>query len=127
MTTSLLLLTTLISDISQDAIGLLGHLGTLLAHVQSSVNQYIHVHFLYTAFQPLCPKPVALPGIVVTKVQVPAPGLADLHLTDLSQVIQAVQIPLQVLPTPTQINASSLVSSANFEGALNVLPHPGHQ
>jgi len=45
-----------IPDPSQDAIGLLGHLGTQLAHVQSSVNQHPQIHFLYTVFQPLCPK-----------------------------------------------------------------------
>jgi len=54
-----------ISDTSQNASGLLGHLGTLLAHVQSSVNQHPQVRFLYTVFQPLCPKPVALPGVIV--------------------------------------------------------------
>ena len=37
-----------ISDTSQDAIGLLGHLGTLLALVQPNVNQYPQVHFLHS-------------------------------------------------------------------------------
>ncbi|KAK4824378.1 hypothetical protein QYF61_014038 [Mycteria americana] len=49
-----------ISDTSQDAIGLLGYLGTLLAHIQPAA-----------AFQPLFPKPVALHGVVVTQVQSP--------------------------------------------------------
>ena len=56
-------------DTSQDAVGLLGHPGTLLAYVQPSIDQYPQVHFLHTVFQPLCPKPVALPGAVVAKVQ----------------------------------------------------------
>ncbi|KAK4830127.1 LOW QUALITY PROTEIN: hypothetical protein QYF61_008554 [Mycteria americana] len=55
-----------ISDTSQDAIGLLGHLGTLLAHIQPAVNQHPQVLFLQAAFQPLFPKPVALHGVVVT-------------------------------------------------------------
>jgi len=81
-----------ISYTSWDAIGLLGHLGTLLAHVQSSVNQYIHVHFLYTAFQPLCPKPVALPGIVVTKMQYVALGLNELNPASLNLSMQPLSI-----------------------------------
>ena len=56
---------------------LLGHLGTLLAHVQLSTNQYPQVCFLYTVFQPLCPKPVALPV-----VQDPALGFVELHPID---------------------------------------------
>jgi len=47
-----------IPDTSQDAIGLLGHLGTLLAHVQPAVDQHSQVLFCWEAFQPLLPKPV---------------------------------------------------------------------
>ena len=42
-----------ISDTNQDAIGLLGHLSTLLAHVQASINQHSQISFLCAAFQPL--------------------------------------------------------------------------
>ncbi|KAK4816912.1 hypothetical protein QYF61_024922 [Mycteria americana] len=45
-----------ISDTSQDAIGFLGHLGTLPAHVQPAVNQHPQVLFHRAAFQPLFPK-----------------------------------------------------------------------
>ena len=83
-----------ISDTSQDAIGLLGHLGTLLAHAQFSVNQHPQVHFLYTVFQPLCSKPVALPGVIVAKVQDPAFGLVESHPIGFSPAIQRIQIPL---------------------------------
>jgi len=82
-----------VSDASQDAIGLHGHLGTLLAHVQSSISQYPQVHFLYTVFQPLCPKPVTLTGVVVVKVQDPAFGPVESHPIDFSSPIQPVQIP----------------------------------
>ena len=40
---------------SQDAVGLLGHLGMLLAHVQLAVNQYPQVLFFQAALQPLPP------------------------------------------------------------------------
>ena len=57
-----------ISGTSRDGIGLLVHLGILLANVLLSVDQYLKVCFLCTVFQPLCPKPVGLLGIVVAKV-----------------------------------------------------------
>ncbi|KAK4819124.1 hypothetical protein QYF61_025591 [Mycteria americana] len=44
-----------ISDTSQDAIGLLGHLGTLLAHIQLAVDQHPQVLLCWAAFQPLFP------------------------------------------------------------------------
>jgi len=47
-----------IPDKSQDAIGLLGHLGTLLAHVQPDVDQHPQVLFCWAAFQALFPKAV---------------------------------------------------------------------
>ncbi|KAK4828611.1 hypothetical protein QYF61_000063 [Mycteria americana] len=46
-----------IFDTSQDAIGFLGHLGTLLAHIQAAVSQHPQVLFCQAAFQPLFPKP----------------------------------------------------------------------
>ena len=49
-----------VSDASQDAICLLGHLGTLLAHVQLSIDQYPQVCFLHTVLQPLCLKPCSV-------------------------------------------------------------------
>ncbi|KAK4827573.1 hypothetical protein QYF61_019197 [Mycteria americana] len=49
-----------IADTSQDAVGLLGRLGTLLAHIQPAVNQHPQVILCWAAFQPLFPKPVAL-------------------------------------------------------------------
>ena len=104
-----------ISNISQNALGLLGHLGTLVAHVHMSINQYPQVHFLYTVFQPFCPKPVALAGVVEAKVQDATLGLVGLHPIGHSPAIQPVQIPLKGLPTPRQIDAScNLVSSANL-------------
>ncbi|KAK4828081.1 hypothetical protein QYF61_023141 [Mycteria americana] len=80
-----------ISDTSQDAIGLLVHLGTLLAHIQPAVNQHSQVLLCWAAFQPLFPKPVVLHGVVVAQVQDPALSLVEPHTTGLSPVIQPVQ------------------------------------
>ncbi|KAK4827946.1 hypothetical protein QYF61_022561 [Mycteria americana] len=112
-----------IFDTSQDAIGLLGRLGTLLAHIQPAVNQHPQVLFHLAAFQPLFPKPVALHGVVVTQVQDLALGLVEPHTIGLSPWIQPVQVPLQSLPTLKQINppAQLGVICKLTEGALDPL------
>ncbi|KAK4815496.1 hypothetical protein QYF61_003054 [Mycteria americana] len=88
-----------ISDTSQDAIGFLGHLGTLLAHIQVAVDQHPQVLSCLAAFQPLFPKPVALHGVVVAQVQDLALGLVEPHTTGLGPSIQPVQILLSSSPT----------------------------
>ncbi|KAK4832683.1 hypothetical protein QYF61_025144 [Mycteria americana] len=93
-----------IFDTSQDAIGFLGRLGTLLAHIQAAVNQHPQVLLCQAAFQPLFPKPVALHGVAVAQVQDLALGLVKPHTIDLGPSIQPVQVPLQSLPTLQQIN-----------------------
>ncbi|KAK4833094.1 hypothetical protein QYF61_027760 [Mycteria americana] len=106
-----------ISDTSQDAVGLLGHLGTLPAHIQAAVNQHPQVLFCWAAFQPLFPKPVALHGVVVTQVQDPALGLVEPHTIGLGPSIQ----PVQSLPTLKQINTPAQlgVICKLAEGALD--------
>ena len=84
-----------ISDISQDWSSWPSDI--LLEHVQPSVNQNPQVHFLHAIFQPLCPKPVVLPGVLVAKILDSTLGLAELsieHPIDLSREIQPVEIPL---------------------------------
>ncbi|KAK4825746.1 hypothetical protein QYF61_002185, partial [Mycteria americana] len=49
-----------IPDTGQDAVGFLGHLGTLLAHIQASVNQHPQVLLCQAAFQPLLNKKLAI-------------------------------------------------------------------
>ncbi|KAK4830422.1 hypothetical protein QYF61_011046 [Mycteria americana] len=93
-----------IPDTSQDAIGFLGHLGTLLAHIQAAVNQHPQVLLCQAAFQPLFSKPVALHGVAVAQVQDLALGLVKPHTIHPSPSIQPVQVPLQSLPTLQQIN-----------------------
>ncbi|KAK4821930.1 hypothetical protein QYF61_004933 [Mycteria americana] len=110
-----------IPDTSQDAIGLLGRLGTLLAHIQLAVNQHPQVLFCWAAFQPLFPKPVALHGVAVAQVQDLALGLVKPHTIHPSPSIQPVQVPLQSLPTLQQINTPTQlgVVCKLTEGALN--------
>ncbi|KAK4827635.1 hypothetical protein QYF61_019845 [Mycteria americana] len=110
-----------ISDTSQDALGLLGHLGTLLAHIQPAINQHPRVLFCLAAFQPLFPKPVALHGVVVTQVQDLALSLVEPHTVGPGPSIQPVQVPLQSLPTLQQINAPAQlgVICKLTEGALD--------
>ncbi|KAK4808458.1 hypothetical protein QYF61_005523 [Mycteria americana] len=110
-----------IPDTSQDAIGFLGHLGTLLARIQPAVNQHPQVLLCQAAFQPLFPKPVALHGVVVTQVQDLALGLVEPHTIGLGPSIQPVQVPLQSLPTLQQINTPTQlgVICKLTEGALD--------
>ncbi|KAK4825593.1 hypothetical protein QYF61_000682 [Mycteria americana] len=112
-----------IFDISQDAIGLLGHLGTLLAHIQPAVDQHPQVLLCQAAFQPLFPKPVALHGVVMTQVQDLALSLVEPHTIGLSPSIQPVWVPLQSLPTLQQLNTPTQlgVICKLTEGALDAL------
>ncbi|KAK4816402.1 hypothetical protein QYF61_016719 [Mycteria americana] len=112
-----------IPDTSQNAVGFLGHLGTLRAHVQPAVNQHPQVLFRQAAFQPLFPKPVALHGVVVTQVRDPTLGLVKPHTIGLVPSIQPVQIPLYNLPTLEQIDTPAQlgVICRLTEGALNPL------
>ncbi|KAK4808973.1 hypothetical protein QYF61_015207 [Mycteria americana] len=88
-----------IFDTSQDAIGFLGHLGTLLAHIQAAVNQHAQVLFCQAAFQPLFPKPAALHGVAVAQVQDLALSLVEPHTIGPSPLIQ----PVQQINTPAQL------------------------
>ncbi|KAK4826742.1 hypothetical protein QYF61_010995 [Mycteria americana] len=108
-----------IFDTSQDAIGFLGHLGTLLAHIQEAVNQHPQVLFCQAAFQPLFPKPVALHEVAVAQVQDLALSLVEPHTIGLSPSIQSVQnlSTLKQNNTPAQLGVVCKLT----EGALNPL------
>ncbi|KAK4819404.1 hypothetical protein QYF61_003675 [Mycteria americana] len=110
-----------LNTVFEDAIGFLGHLGTLLAHIQAAVNKHPQVLFCWAAFQPLFPKPVALHGVAVAQVQDLALGLVKPHTTDLGPSMQPVQVPLQSLPTLQQINTPTQlgVICKLTEGALD--------
>jgi len=96
-----------VPNTNQDAVGLLGHLGTPLAHVQPAVSQHPKVLFRRAAFQPLLPKPAALHGVVVTPVEEPALGLVEPHTAGLSRSIQPVQTPLQSPPALRQMDTAT--------------------
>ena len=70
------------------------HLGKLLAHIQLTVHQYTKVPFYQAAFQPHLPKPIGLPGVVVTKMQDPTLGPIETHTVNLGPSIQSIQVPL---------------------------------
>ncbi|KAK4824033.1 hypothetical protein QYF61_009624 [Mycteria americana] len=95
----------------------LGHLGTLLAHIQAAVNQHSQVLLCQAAFQPLFPKPVALHGVAVAQVQDLALSFVEPHTTGPRPSIQ----PVQSLPTLKQINTPAQlgVICRLTEGALN--------
>ena len=88
-----------ISNTDQDGIG---HLGILLAHVQPSIKQHSQVPFLFTVIQSLSPRPIALHGVIVVKVQDPALGLVEPLPIHLSLMIQLIQIPLKGLLVETK-------------------------
>lgn len=71
----------------------------VLAHVQMAVSQHPYLLFCWAAFQTMFPQPVELPGLTVTRVLEPALGFVKPHITDLSLLIQPVQVPVQSLPT----------------------------
>ncbi|KAK4818042.1 hypothetical protein QYF61_004569 [Mycteria americana] len=104
-----------IFDTSQDAIGFLVHLGTLLAHIQLAVDQHPQVLVCLAAFQPLFPKPVALHGVVVAQVQDLALSLVESHTIDLGPSIQPSLPTLKQIHTPTQLGVVCKLT----EGALD--------
>ncbi|RMC13421.1 hypothetical protein DUI87_10959 [Hirundo rustica rustica] len=99
-----------IPDPGQDAIGPLGHLGTLLAHVQLLSPVPPGAFFLLDAVQPHHPQPIILQGVVVAKMQELALGLIKPHLIRLCPSIQLFQISLQSHPTFQLIGTHSQLS-----------------
>ena len=102
---------------------LLGHVGTLSAHVQLSISQHPHGPFPQHSLPATLPQ--ALHRAVVTgpgPYQDLALGLVGPHPID-----QPVQIPLYSLPTPRQTDTSpNSVSSSTYQGCTR-FPHTDHQ
>ncbi|KAK4826427.1 hypothetical protein QYF61_008960 [Mycteria americana] len=103
-----------ISDTNQDAIGLLGHLSTLLAHIQAAVNQHLQVLLCWAVFQPLFPKSVALHGVVVAQVQDLALSLVEPHTTGPSLSSLSRSLCRAFLPSSRSTLPHNLVSSASL-------------
>ncbi|KAF4804443.1 hypothetical protein TURU_007903 [Turdus rufiventris] len=99
-----------ISDRGQDAVGLLDHQGTLLACVQSAVDQYHQVPFCLGIVQPHRPKPIALHRVIVAKMQDLTLGLIKCHPIGLCPSIKKFQVSLQSPPTFHQIDTRSQLS-----------------
>ncbi|RMC09632.1 hypothetical protein DUI87_13418 [Hirundo rustica rustica] len=99
-----------IPDTGQDAIGLLGHQGALLAHVQHAVSQYPQVSFCLGTVQPHCPQLIVLQGVIEAKVQDSVLGLIKLHLIGLCPSVQPFQVSLQSPPTFQQTDTCSQLS-----------------
>ncbi|KAK4808358.1 hypothetical protein QYF61_026961 [Mycteria americana] len=95
-------------DTSQDAIGFLGHLGTLLAHIQPAVDQHPQVLLCLAAFQPLFPKDAEQP-------QLPQP-------LPISLVLQTLpQLRCPSLDTLQPLNVSLGVGGPTLNTAFEVL------
>ncbi|RMC18069.1 hypothetical protein DUI87_04948 [Hirundo rustica rustica] len=111
-------------DPGQDAIGLLGHQGTLRL-MFSCCHQYASVPFLLGTVQPHHPQPITLQGCFVAKMQDSALGLTKLHPIGLCPSIQLFQISLQSHPVFQQINTYSQLSvTCKFtSGRFNILIH----
>ena len=92
-----------VSSTSQDAVGRLGHLGTLLAPVQWLLTSTPRP-FPPGSFPAALPQPVALCGVAVTPAQDPALSLVTPHTVGISPSVQPAQSPLQSLPALQQIN-----------------------
>ncbi|KAK4815525.1 hypothetical protein QYF61_003217 [Mycteria americana] len=118
-----------ISNTSQDAIGLLGHLGTLPAHIQLIVDQHPQLLFCLAAFQPLFPKPVALHGVAVAQVQDLALSLVEPHTIGLGPSIQPVQsLPtLKQINTPTQTGVICKLAEGVLDPLVKGLEHKSYE
>ncbi|KAF4794994.1 hypothetical protein TURU_096801 [Turdus rufiventris] len=73
--------------------------GTLLAHVQSAVDQNPQVTFCLGTVQLHRPQPIMLQGVIVAKMQDSVLGLVKLHLIGFCPSIQLDQVSLQSPPT----------------------------
>ncbi|KAK4826281.1 hypothetical protein QYF61_006728, partial [Mycteria americana] len=99
-----------IFDTSQDAIGFLGHLGTLLARMQAAVNKHPQVLLCQAAFQPLFPKPVALHGVAVAQ---PLPMLDNPFSEEIFSNIQSKPPLAQLEAIPSRPIACYLAEETN--------------
>jgi len=102
-------------DAAQDMVGFQGCEGTLLAHVQLPIHQYLQVFFGRAALNPVISQLIPAMGIASTQVHDLALGfvvLREVHLgplLSLSRSLWMVSHPSGVLTT-----LHSLVSSANL-------------
>lgn len=96
--------------------GLLGHLGTPLAHIKPAIDQYLQVLFLQAAFLQLFHQPIAWGCHDWSAL-----GLFEPHTVGLSPSAESIQIPLKSLLPLTQIIVPTYIGAAcaMTEEALN--------
>ncbi|KAK4823656.1 hypothetical protein QYF61_005008 [Mycteria americana] len=110
-----------IPDTSQDAIGFLGHLSTLLAHIQAAVNQHPQVLFCWAAFQSLFPKPVALHGVAVAQVQDLTLSLLEPHTVGLGPLIQPCLSTFKKINTPSQLGVICKLTESALDPLIQII------
>ncbi|PKU46224.1 hypothetical protein llap_3448 [Limosa lapponica baueri] len=78
----------------EDAIGLVGHKGTLLPHGHPVVHQDSQVFFHKAALQHVSPQPVLVQEVIPPQVQHPRLALVEFHQVPLCPTLQPVQVSL---------------------------------
>jgi len=77
-----------------DTVGLLGRKRTLLAHVESVINQHPQILLFRTALKPFSIQLVCVLGIAAIQMQGLALGLVELHEVGMGLPLKPVQAPL---------------------------------
>ena len=85
-------------DATQDIVGLLGCKHTLLAHVESFINQHPQILLLRAAPKPFSVQPVSVLGVTLTQVQDLALGLVELNEVGRDPHLKPVQVPVDGIP-----------------------------
>ena len=99
-------------DAAQGTVGLLGCECMLPGHVELLVYQHPQVLLLRAALNPFSAQPVSVLGIAPTQVQDLALGLVEPHEVHTGPPLQAVQVPLDGIPSIPRVDC--LVLSANM-------------
>ena len=115
-----------ISDTNQNAIDLLGHQGTLLAHVQMAVmavDRHPQVLLCWGTFWPLPQAYTTAWGCYMTQVQLLSFSLVECHAIGHSPAIQPIRNPLQSRPTLKQLKTPTQLSVVckPTDGALSLI------
>ena len=84
------------------------------AHCWLMFSQHSQALFCQATFQPLCPKSILLPEVVMTQVQHLAFCLLEYCTTGCSPSVQLIPIPLQSLPILKQISSALLLILLKF-------------
>ncbi|PKU42074.1 hypothetical protein llap_7613 [Limosa lapponica baueri] len=78
----------------KDAIGLVGHKGTLSAHGHPIVHQDSQLFLLKASLQQVSPQPALVHGVISPQVQHPTLAFVEIHQVPLYPTLQPVQVSL---------------------------------